>query len=433
MLVEITIRTAEQEVCTLSEDIIGTPAEREERVHLLSRQVGNQVAQAVLQEAAAQAPHPACCGRSMQNRGRPRITIQGLDGPVRISRIRYRCAHCGHEQYAADGLLLCGRHRVTRPLAKRACQLATIEHFTQLPQLLFDQHGVRLSHDELLALVHDVGGEADRLRRAEAEVWRDTPRAQRVWPAAQVRPRRVYVSCDGIMYCTNLREPDPQQPGETRLIWQQLRVGCVYWQEGAACRKEVVWGRETAEEFGASLFRVACRCGYREAEERIFVADGGDWCWQIQERYFADATGIVDWYHASEHVWACAKVLAAESPGEWAHAALDQLRERGGWGLRQWLQVQRIPLRRSKREAVDALIGYVHPREGRLEYPKYRARDWQIGSGMMESTARQLVGQRLKGPGMHWSEAGALAVTALRAQTINRCWHQFWDTLVLNC
>ncbi|MBX3439574.1 MAG: hypothetical protein KF861_18950 [Planctomycetaceae bacterium] len=98
------------------------------------------------------------------------------------------------------------------------------------------------------------------------------------------------------------------------------------------------------------------------------MADDGDWCWQIQERYFADATAIVAWYHVSEHVWACTKVLAPESPGEWAHAALDQLRERGEWGLRQWLQAQRGELRRA----------------------------------------------------------------ALRAQTINRCCHQFWDALVLN-
>ena len=36
--------------------------------------------------------------------------------------------------------------------------------------------------------------------------------ADKHWPAAEVTPRRVSVSCDGIMYCTNQREPDPQQP-----------------------------------------------------------------------------------------------------------------------------------------------------------------------------------------------------------------------------
>ena len=236
------------------------------------------------------------------------------------------------------------------------------------------------------------------------------------------------------MYCTNLREPDPQHAGQKRLIWQQMRVGCVYWQdEHETWHKEVVWGRESAEEFGASLFRVACRCGYREARERVFVSDGADWCWQIHQRYFADAAGIVDWYHVSQHVWACARIVAPDEPGGWAREALGQLHEGGGWALRLWLLPQRARHRGAKRKALEALIGYLHPREDRMDDPSYRAQKWQIGSGMVESTARQLVGLRLKGPGMHWSEAGAIAITALRAQIINRRWHQFWNTLVLNC
>lgn len=64
--------------------------------------------------------------------------------------------------------------------------------------------------------------------------------------------------------------------------------------------------------------------------------------------------------------------------------------------------------------------------------PLYRSRGWQIGTGMIESTGKQLVGQRLKGPGMHWTEQGALAVTALRAIDLNHQWHNFWNHLVLS-
>lgn len=46
-----------------------------------------------------------------------------------------------------------------------------------------------------------------------------------------------------------------------------------------------------------------------------------------------------------------------------------------------------------------------------------------MGTGMMEATCKQLVGVRLKGPGMHWSEAGAFAITALRATELNGDWH----------
>ena len=51
----------------------------------------------------------------------------------------------------------------------------------------------------------------------------------------------------------------------------------------------------------------------------------------------------------------------------------------------------------------------------RMEYPEYEAEGWQIGSGVVESACKTVVGQRLKGAGMRWSEAGAHAVCHVRA------------------
>ena len=50
---------------------------------------------------------------------------------------------------------------------------------------------------------------------------------------------------------------------------------------------------------------------------------------------------------------------------------------------------------------------------------------------MIESTAKQLIAIRLKGPGMHWSTHGATAITALRAHNLNDNWNTFWKKLVL--
>lgn len=433
MVVQITVQIGDQEV-QWQKTLEGTPAEREEAGHGVGREVARVINEAALTEAAGEVRRPCCCGRRMENRGCRAITLRGLNGPMRIKRTRYRCRNCGRECLPADSLLECGRHRITRPLAKRVCQLATVEHFTRLPQLVFDQHGVCLSHHEILDLVHTVGGAVDALRRAEVQAWAEA--ADKHWPAAQVTPRRVYVSCDGIMYCTNLREPRPEDPQRQRLKWQQMRIGCVYWQDDdETWHKQMIWGREDVQAFGASLYRLACRCGYRQAEERIFAADGGEWCWSIHQEYFADAQGILDWYHASEHIWETARVLHPDDETArraWADQALTLLRDEGGCGLLDRLLEEQTRWRRKKREALGKLVNYVQPRLDRTDYPAYRARDWQVGSGMIESTAKQLVGLRLKGPGMHWSEAGALAVTALRAQDLNGRWHQLWNTLTLN-
>lgn len=436
MNVQITVSVDGQEVARLSDDVpTGEALPLEQRVEQLKRRVGVVLMEVGCQSLADQMRHPCCCGRRMENRGRRTVTLTSQSGEFTFERTRYRCRVCRRWLIPADAVVCCGRHRVTRLLAQTVCQLATLEHYTRLEQLLADQHGVHLGHDPMMQLVHEVGGVAETRRLAEVARWREQPPEQRIWPEPEVTPTRVYVSCDGIMYCTNETEPDPQHPGQQRLRWKQMRVGCVYWQtpEGE-WRKRVIWGQEEDfHSFGAALYRLACRCGYRQAAEKIFAADGGEWCWTIHQQYFADAQGILDWYHANEHLWQCGQTLHAsrEEAVQWSRQAETLLYEQGGTALLNWLLEQRASRCGAARRAIDGLINYVQPKLDRTHYPAYRAKDWQIGTGMIESTARQLVGLRLKGPGMHWHPAGATAMTALRAQDLNGCWQHFWKSLTL--
>jgi hypothetical protein len=434
MLVQITIRIDGREEGIVEQQLQGTAAELEEQTQKCQQRVGRIVLEHGFNNIAGEVGHPVCCGRSMENRGRRCVTVQTLDGEVLVERTWYRCRVCGRQSTPADAHLCFGCHRISKPLAQRVCQLATVEHWTRLEQLVADQHGVHVGHEEMLELVHDAGDEAERQRRAEAQAWQVVPADQRTWPEPEVTPRRLYVSCDGIMYCTNRSEPDPQDSKRRRLIWQQMKVGCVYWEDTQGrWHKQMIWGRENPEEFGAALFRLACLCGYRQAAEKIFAADGGEWCWDIHARYFADAAGVLDWFHASEHVWEAAHALHTDATAArvWADEALEHLRYRGGAGLTEWLRDQAARWRGAKQKGLKSLKNYIEPRGWQTDYPRYRAADWQIGTGMMESTAKQLVGVRLKGPGMHWTERGALAMTALRAHDLNGRWHSFWNSLTL--
>ncbi len=436
MQIDVIIRIDGRDVATVKKEIGGTARGQEEQVQELKQRVGGVVLEQALQEIADAVPCPTCCGRPMKSRGRAKLTVATLSGDVYFERRHYHCNLCDRDLYPADDLILFGHHRVTYPLAKRVSQLSTVEHFTRLEQMVADQHGIHLGHTELLQISEEAGTVAEYERRADLDSWRDCRGPRGPWPEPIVRPKRIYASCDGIMYCTNLREPDPRYPGEKRLIWQQMKVGCVYWQdEHEHWQKRVVWGRDDVEDFGAALFRVACECGYREANERIFAADGGEWCWDIHARYFSQAHGILDWYHANEHVSGAApKLFAATTEATaWRKAAESVLWNEGGEALVTWLKNEQLQhkWRGAKRDAWNSLLRYFESRTIWTDYPTYRAHDWQVGTGMMESTVKQLVGIRLKGPGMHWSEEGALAMTALRAQDLNGRWHEFWNTLHL--
>ena len=50
-----------------------------------------------------------------------------------------------------------------------------------------------------------------------------------------------------------------------------------------------------------------------------------------------------------------------------------------------------------------------------MEYPEYVSEGWQIGSGVVESACKTVVGQRLKLAGMRWGEDGADEMCHLRA------------------
>lgn len=431
MLFQFTVRVDGREVGEVSREVSGTEAEIEEELRKLEQRAGRMALEPALRQMADQTPVPWCCGCAMQNRGLRPLTVRTTFGEIPVLRRVYQCSECGRRLSPADAQFCCGRHRITKPLAQRICQLATLSHFPQLPDLLANQHGLTLGHDTLIQLVHDVGGGADRLRQADAAASVRPRTPPKTWLAAP--PRRIWISVDGIMYCTNQREPAPDHPGRKRLLWQQMKVGCVAWEdERGDWHKQLVWGRESPEEFGAAVWRLACRCGYVEAKEKLFAADGGTWCWEIQARYFSDAAGLLDWYHASEHVWAAAKLAAPDRSDEWAREALSQLYEGGGTALRVWLEPQISPRRGAPRQALESLQNYLTAQTDHLNYPAYRQRGWPIGTGRMESSCKQLVGVRLKGPGMHWTEAGALAVTALKAIDLNGQWPSFWKSLVLS-
>ena len=140
---------------------------------------------------------------------------------------------------------------------------------------------------------------------------------------------------------------------------------------------------------------------------------------------------ILDFWHAAQHVAAWAPALQAADAGaaerlqgEWCHrlkheggaavrAALEGLDD-GGWSAGQ-------------REAHRELVGYVRNQAHRMDSPSYLAKGWPIGSGPVEAACK-LVGQRLKGAGMRWGEAGADAVCHLRALYRSEAspWDAFW-------
>jgi hypothetical protein len=116
---------------------------------------------------------------------------------------------------------------------------------------------------------------------------------------------------------------------------------------------------------------------------------------------------------------------AAEGRGaEWCH----RLKHEGGAAVLEGLGGLAVR-GRSARECLREVVTYFTNQRHRMDYPAYRAKGWQIGSGQVESACKAVVGQRLKGAGMRWGEDGADAVCHVRAlfRSEPGQWEAFWS------
>jgi hypothetical protein len=189
-------------------------------------------------------------------------------------------------------------------------------------------------------------------------------------------------------------------------------------------------------EMGPLLRQQAAHVGLELAEVWIALTDGGNGLEEFCQQNFnrADLVVILDFYHAAAYLAELARALHPQEAKR-AHEQAEQwcrlLKSEGGAAtlavLRQW----EWPARRSAalRAQWAKVQEYFTNNLHRMEYPEYEAEGWQIGSGVVESACKTVVGQRLKGAGMRWSEEGAHALCHVRAlyRSEKGQWDAFWS------
>jgi len=197
--------------------------------------------------------------------------------------------------------------------------------------------------------------------------------------------------------------------------------------------KRVMATFDTHEALFHWLHREALKRGYPH-KEAVFLADGLEHIWRLQERYFPQAVPCVDWYHVVEKLWAAGEALYKEGSDElreWVADQSERLRRSAAGAIRaelarQWLALPKTgPGNKGKRERLAAALRYLDMHRHRLRYAELRKRDIDIGTGAVEGAVRNLVGLRLDGPGMRWSRDRAECVLHLRCILINGQWQAF--------
>ena len=191
---------------------------------------------------------------------------------------------------------------------------------------------------------------------------------------------------------------------------------------------QAVNGVSRTSEFAARLEQFLHRNGVLAAEEVAVLSDGAPWIRTVCEEILPGrkTTFILDLCHALEY--AAAAVQAAE-PDKGRREAwmdwMDWIRKQLDAGRAERVVADLKPYRRF--EAVAACIRYCEANMDRMRYDPCRRRGLPVGSGIVESACKRIVGSRLKGAGRRWSKAGANAVLATGCCLENRRWPDFLD------
>jgi len=164
----------------------------------------------------------------------------------------------------------------------------------------------------------------------------------------------------------------------------------------------------------------------------VAIADGADWIHrQLQINIPILDAFILDFYHFSEHVWDAANQcfgLNSTEAKDCAEELLHIARHEGIGQVLVKLEGLRKKLRSpKKRKAVADLLNYIVKRAAQCDYPGFRKKGWQIGSGPTEAMCKVLT-YRLKGPGMRWDRQGAEPVMALIALEQSNIWNRYWNS-----
>lgn len=349
-------------------------------------------------------------------------------GSVRVCRAYYHCTHCHAGHCPRDAALGLTTVDLSRGAAEAVALAGVLSSFAEAAEKVLPKlAGLRVGESTVERATERAGADVGR-RLADGEVF--GPRKAWKWSKDADGKTCAYVSADSTgvgMQGANGAAGDGRMAA-VAMVWNAGKPGQVRYACGMTGGLQVL---------GDPLRNQGAQVGMDRADRWVAISDGGagieDW---LRSNFPRVEAVVLDFYHAAEHLGEWAKVLhpdpaeAGRVAGEWCH----RLKHEGGATVLAELGAIDVSGRsEAVREAHRVLLVYFGNQVHRMDYPGYRAKGWLIGSGPVEAACKQVVGQRMKGSGMRWSEAGADAVCHLRAlfRSEKGQWDAYWASLAV--
>jgi hypothetical protein len=281
----------------------------------------------------------------------------------------------------------------------------------------------------LHALAQRLGARAEQQTRARLAAPPSAP------PPNRAASELAVIQLDGWQVRQRGAGWGKKRTKKPRVEWHELKTGVFYLQEHAArknrrgilTQKAVVSWQGEPLELGRRLHHEACARGLSLARAQLVVADGAPWIWNLAHDRWRGAVALLDFYHASQHLWDLGEAVVGSRDGSraWVEKKLHQLRHgRQQQALRALAALK--PGRGARGQVIRREQNYFAGHARRLNYRSVAQRGWPVGSGAVESVCRQRQG-RFKGRGQFWTRGGLCHLGALADALQNGHWDKLWN------
>jgi hypothetical protein len=346
-------------------------------------------------------------------------------GEIRFSRVYFRCSKCTLGTFLADERVgISGRYS---PQSQRLICLAGASwSFDVASERLEELCGLRVSDNTIRELSQEHGAKMLAWQRESFDAVEEFRKAS----------GEIEFTTDGtgVNTTSGWREMklalfSKRHPGEPALPeeWDSRHLPKPHVRVAFAAI-------EKSDRFG-SRWRAWCqRLGILDPSRITVVADGAKWIWEEKRNHLWEAEGVLDVFHALEHLSDAGKALHGEQTGEtesFREQGRQQLLSEGFEGLAHFLEEIKPQIHTPEHKAaIDGLKNYLGSHADHLHYKKRLSKGQSIGSGQIEGACKNLVGRRLKQTGARWRPRRVNRMAGLCSVMYSNNWKTYWNTLL---
>ncbi|MCP4317564.1 MAG: ISKra4 family transposase [Hyphomicrobiales bacterium] len=343
-------------------------------------------------------------------------------GTIEIEESTYRKGRRGKKLRPFSTSAEVSFHSYSQPLEKVIVDFGADVPFHKIPSKMEEHHGITVpvSSARKITLEHGerIGCYQQAVRSSEIP---DSPGAPCVIAEADGSMVPIVVIAEVSDSPVKVDRRTTRQ-----LQWREARLSLAH--EKGSLEVEYAATMKDAEEAGQQLAGCAVQAGAGSQTQIHCVGDGATWIAnQVDDKFGAQATYLIDFYHLCEYLEAAAKDIPGDS-SQWLatqkQRMMDHQIRQVLNSLEMFMEEPDVP---DDRAPLRACHRYINNRPGQFNYKQAKEDGLPIGSGEIESSHRHVIQDRLKRSGAWWTVENAQRMLDLRSLRASGDWKLYWS------